>query len=113
MESSDLQRLLAKQRARWEGNTIIDLKETGWQVADWIILAHVGNCHCGNGHLDSTKFWEFLHYPGTINFYINPLLLGAIYSCWCMSEGPDATSSRQNIHASSGTAKVTSKVRLK
>jgi hypothetical protein len=29
MESSDLQRLLAKQRARWEGNTIIDLKETG------------------------------------------------------------------------------------
>jgi hypothetical protein len=56
MESSDLRRLLAKQRARWEDDINIDLKEIGWQVADWIILAHVGTCQCSNGHSNSTKF---------------------------------------------------------
>jgi hypothetical protein len=44
MESSDLRRLLAKLRARWEDNINTDLREIGWQVADWIILVHVGTC---------------------------------------------------------------------
>jgi hypothetical protein len=56
MESSDLRRLLAKQRARWEDNINVDLKETGRQVANWIILAHVGTCRCGNGYSDFTNF---------------------------------------------------------
>jgi hypothetical protein len=35
-------RPLGRSRRRWEGNTGIGLREIGWEVVDWIHLAHGG-----------------------------------------------------------------------
>jgi hypothetical protein len=32
-------RPLGRSRSRWEGNIKMDLKETEWEVSDWIHLA--------------------------------------------------------------------------
>jgi hypothetical protein len=33
-------RPLGRPRQRWEGNIVMNLREIGWEVVDWIHLAH-------------------------------------------------------------------------
>jgi hypothetical protein len=57
-------RRLGRPRRRWENNVRMDLRETGWEVVDWIHRAQgqgpmAGCCEHGNepsGPIKSEKF---------------------------------------------------------
>ena len=51
---------LGRPRRRWEDNSEMNVKETGWESVDWINLPPgqgqvVSSCEHGNEHLGSVK----------------------------------------------------------
>jgi hypothetical protein len=57
---SEGKRPLGRPRCRWEDNVKMDLQEVGCAGTDWIELAQVGTCECGNEPSGSIKCREFL-----------------------------------------------------
>jgi hypothetical protein len=53
-------KLEGRPRGRWEDNVKTDLQKVRCGGMDWIELAQVGTCECGNEPSGSIKCWEFL-----------------------------------------------------